>query len=69
MGEIKNNISFLIFLLFFSFSSFAQEKLSLKDCIDRAIEKNISIKIIWTNGFTETLNINELNKTIEVNQK
>ena len=32
-------------------------------------EKNISIKIIWTNGFTETLNINELNKTIEVNQK
>ena len=32
-------------------------------------EKNISIKIIWTNGLTETLNINELNKTIEVNQK
>ena len=32
-------------------------------------EKNISIKIIWTNGFTETLNINELNKTIEVKQK
>ena len=32
-------------------------------------EKNISIKVIWTNGFTETLNINELNKTIEVNQK
>ena len=32
-------------------------------------EKNISIKVIWTNGFTETLNINELNKTIEVKQK
>ena len=32
-------------------------------------EKNISIKIIWTNGLTETLNINELNKTIEVKQK
>ena len=32
-------------------------------------EKNISIKIIWTNGFTETVNIDELNKTIEVTQK
>ncbi len=32
-------------------------------------EKNISIKIIWTNGFTETLNINDINRTIEVTQK
>ena len=59
MGEIKNNISFLIFLLFFSFSSFAQEKLSLKDCIDRAIEKNISIK----NSSLDLLNSTENKKT------
>ena len=59
MGEIKNNKSILIFLLFFSFSSFAQEKLSLKDCIDRAIEKNISIK----NSSLDLLNSNENKKT------
>ena len=59
MGEIKNNISFLIFLLFFSFSSFAQEKLTLKDCIDRAIEKNISIK----NSSLDLLNSTENKKT------
>ena len=59
MGEIKNNISFLIFLLFFSFSSFAQEKLSLKDCIERAIEKNISIK----NSSLDLLNSTENKKT------
>ena len=59
MGEIKNNKSILIFLLFFSFSSFAQEKLSLKDCIDRAIEKNISIK----NSSLDLLNSTENKKT------
>ena len=59
MGEIKNNQSILIFLLFFSFSSFAQEKLSLKDCIDRAIEKNISIK----NSSLDLLNSTENKKT------
>ena len=59
MGEIKNKTSFLIFLLFFSFSSFAQEKLSLKDCIDRAIEKNISIK----NSSLDLLNSTENKKT------
>ena len=32
-------------------------------------EKNISIKIIWTNGLAETLTINDLNRTIEVTQK
>lgn len=59
MGEIKNNKSILIFLLFFSFSSFAQEKLSLKDCIERAIEKNISIK----NSSLDLLNSTENKKT------
>ena len=59
MGEIKNNKSILILLLFFSFSSFAQEKLSLKDCIDRAIEKNISIK----NSSLDLLNSTENKKT------
>lgn len=59
MGEIKNNKSILFFLLFFSFSSFAQEKLSLKDCIDRAIEKNISIK----NSSLDLLNSTENKKT------
>ena len=59
MGEIKNNKSTLILLLFFSFSSFAQEKLSLKDCIDRAIEKNISIK----NSSLDLLNSTENKKT------
>ena len=59
MGEIKNNNSILLFLLFFSFSSFAQEKLSLKDCIDRAIEKNISIK----NSSLDLLNSTENKKT------
>ena len=59
MGEIKNNKSILLFLLFFSFSSFAQEKLSLKDCIDRAIEKNISIK----NSSLDLLNSTENKKT------
>ena len=59
MGEIKNKKSILIFLFFFSFSSFAQEKLSLKDCIDRAIEKNISIK----NSSLDLLNSTENKKT------
>ena len=59
MGEIKNKKSILIFLLFFSFSSFAQEKLSLKDCIERAIEKNISIK----NSSLDLLNSTENKKT------
>ena len=59
MGKIKNNKSILIFLLFFSFSSFAQEKLSLKDCIERAIEKNISIK----NSSLDLLNSTENKKT------
>ena len=59
MGKIKNNKSILILILFFSFSSFAQEKLSLKDCIDRAIEKNISIK----NSSLDLLNSTENKKT------
>ena len=59
MGEIKNKKSILIFLFFFSFSSFAQEKLSLKDCIERAIEKNISIK----NSSLDLLNSTENKKT------
>ena len=35
----------------------------------RESEKNISVKIVWTNGFSQSLEINEFNKTIEVNQK
>mgnify|MGYP001192151049 CR=1 FL=1 len=58
MGKIKHNKPVLIFLLFFSFSSIAQEKFSLKDCIDRAIEKNISI----TNSSLDLLNSSENKK-------
>ena len=32
-------------------------------------EKNISVKIVWTDGSSQSLKINEFNKTIEVNQK
>ncbi len=32
-------------------------------------EKNISINVIWTNGLSETFNVNEVNKTIEIRQK
>jgi hypothetical protein len=35
----------------------------------RESEKNISVKIVWTDGSSQSLNINEFNKTIEVNQK
>ena len=59
MGKIKYNKTVLIFLLFFSISSIAQEKLSLKECINRAIEKNISIK----NSSLDLLNSSENKKT------
>ena len=59
MGKIKYNRTLLIFLLFFSISSIAQEKLSLKECINRAIEKNISIK----NSSLDLLNSSENKKT------
>ena len=55
MGKIKYNKIVLIFLLFISISSIAQEKLSLKECINRAIEKNISI-----NNFQEKIKIFQL---------
>ena len=35
----------------------------------RKNEKNISIKIVWTDGSSQSLKINELNKTIDVKQK
>ena len=35
----------------------------------RKSEKNISVKIVWTDGSSQLLKINEFNKTIEVNQK
>ncbi len=35
----------------------------------RESEKNISVKIVWTNGSSQLIKINEFNKTIEVNQK
>ena len=35
----------------------------------RDSEKNISVKIVWTDGSSQLIEINELNKTIEVNQK
>ena len=35
----------------------------------REREKNISVKIVWTDGSSQSIKINELNKTIEVNQK
>ncbi len=34
----------------------------------RKSEKNITVKIVWTDGSSQLLKINELNKTIEVNQ-
>ena len=35
----------------------------------RESEKNISVKIVWTDGSSQSLKINVFNKTIEVNQK
>jgi len=35
----------------------------------REREKNISVRIVWTDGSSQSIKINELNKTIEVNQK
>ncbi len=35
----------------------------------RKNEKNISIKIVWTDGSSQSLKINELNQTIDVKQK
>ena len=35
----------------------------------RESEKNISVKIVWTDGSSQSIKINEFNKTIEVNQK
>ena len=35
----------------------------------RESEKNISVRIVWTDGSSQSIKINELNKTIEVNQK
>ena len=43
MGKIISQI-FISFLLLFSSNIIAQETLTLKQCIERAIEKNISIK-------------------------
>jgi len=44
MGKIISQIFISFFLLFFSSNIIAQETLTLKQCIERAIEKNISIK-------------------------
>ena len=35
----------------------------------RKNEKNISVEIVWTDGSSQSLKINELNKTIDVKQK
>ncbi|MDC3139586.1 CRTAC1 family protein [Candidatus Pelagibacter sp.] len=35
----------------------------------RKDEKNISIKVVWTDGSSQSFKIKELNKTIEINQK
>ncbi len=35
----------------------------------RESEKNISVRIVWTDGSSQSIKINELNETIEVNQK
>ena len=32
-------------------------------------ENNIFVKIVWTDGTSDSLKINEFNKTIDVNQK
>ena len=44
MGKIMSRIFISFFLLIFSSNIIAQETLTLKQCIERAIEKNISIK-------------------------
>ena len=44
MGKIMSRIFISFFLLMFSSNIIAQETLTLKQCIERAIEKNISIK-------------------------
>ena len=45
MGKIMSRIFISFFLLLFSSNIIAQETLTLKQCIERAIEKNISIKL------------------------
>ena len=44
MGKIISRIFISVFILMFSSNIIAQETLTLKQCIERAIEKNISIK-------------------------
>ena len=58
----KTNIKYILVVLYFiSLSSVGQEKLSLKDCINIAIEKNISIN----NSSLDLLNSSE-NKKIAI---
>lgn len=59
MGKIINSQFILVFFFLICFSLKGQEKLSLKDCIERAIEKNISIK----NSSLDLLNSTENKKT------
>ena len=58
MGKIISRIFIAFFLFVFSSNIIAQETLTLKQCIDRAIEKNISIK----NSTLDLLNSSENKK-------
>ena len=58
MGKIISRIFIAFFLFVFSSNIIAQETLTLKQCINRAIEKNISIK----NSTLDLLNSSENKK-------
>lgn len=58
MGKIISRVFISFFLLGYSSNTIAQETLTLKECIERAIEKNISIK----NSTLDLLNSSENKK-------
>ena len=51
MGKIMSRIFISFFLLMFSSNIIAQETLTLKQCIERAIEKNITEVAFDRSGF------------------
>ncbi|MGY8979540.1 MAG: TolC family protein [Flavobacteriales bacterium] len=59
MKNILKSVSTITLAFFFSIHLSAQEKWTLKDCVERAIEKNISIK----NSRLDLLNVREDKKT------
>ena len=59
MKKILKSLSIIGLIFFYSINLSAQEKWTLKDCVERAIEKNISIK----NSRLDLINVQEDKKT------